>query len=276
MSSTIVTASFDREVTLAELRARLGSLNLRHALSIVTRLSSRRLWFPDSPGFARYANLLNLSILAKAIVLYASEDGQDLDLSDTENNDLQWLLMAVNSMQWHSRAEADADRYEALTSFMMRQGYARNFLGDHSVATVGRSFWMFYEHIPQANERNLDINAAMQIVAGVSVHDLWVLCGAIYAFYFMECSKDGGPWAFSADDFVDSPRNVAALLTRVLRTIARSPEEVRQIYLTNAESTATTVCRMSIGAVSSIFCGIFLLSPWAATNTVARFPSLHG
>jgi hypothetical protein len=235
MSSTIVTASFDREVTLAELRSRLGGLNLRHALSVITKLASRHLWFPDSPELARYANLLNLSILAKAIVLYASDDGRDLDLSDTANNDLRWLLMAVNSMQWFSRAEADADRYEALASFLMRQGYARNFLGDHPVATVGRSFWMFYEHISQATEHGIDVNAAMQSLAGVSVHHLWVLCAAIYAFYFIECSKEGGPWVFGASQFLDSPNaeGISAILTRVLRRIALTPHEVRQTYLTN-------------------------------------------
>jgi hypothetical protein len=237
MANTIITASFDREATLAEVRSKLGGLNLRHALSVVTKLASRYLWFPDSPELARYTNLLNLSILAKAVVLYASEDGRDLDLSNTNNNDILWLLKAVNSMQWFSRREVDANHCEALTSFLMRQGYARNFLGDHPVATVGRSFWMFYEHISLANDRKIDVNAAMRSVAGVSIHELWVLCAAIYAFYFMECSKDNGLWVFGADKFLDSPKaaDVTALLTRAFRTIACTPDEVRQAYFTDAK-----------------------------------------
>ena len=232
MTDSSITASFDREASLAEVRSRLGEINLRHALSVITKLSSRCLWFENSPELARYANVVNLSLLAKAVVLYASDKGRDLDLSDTETNDLRWLLQAVNSMQWFSSREASTDGCEALVSALMRQGYVRLFLGDHPVASAGRSFWMFYENI-SSDERNIDTDAAMQSAVGVTVNDLWVLCAAIYAFYFIECAKDdGAPWVFSADHFVESPSaaNVTAILTKVLRAIALTPEEVRQAY----------------------------------------------
>jgi hypothetical protein len=232
MAGTLITASFDREVTLAEVRARLSEINLRHALSVLTKLSSRHLWFPDSPELARYTNLVNLSLLAKATVLYASDTGRGLDLSDTSSNDLRWLLMAVNSMQWFSRTEVDRDRYEAITSFLMRQGYARNFLGDHPVATIGRPFLMFYEHLSRSRNDGIDVDAAMTSAMGVTCHDLWVLAAAIYAFYFIECAKEKGPWVFSADGFVDAAQsgNVTARLKKVLAQIARTPEELRRIY----------------------------------------------
>ena len=237
MTNIVVTTSFDGEVTPAEVRARLSEINLHHALNVITKLSSQYLRSPDSPELARYANPLSLSLLAKAIVLNASENGRELDLSDKETNDIRWLLLALKSMHWHSRTDAAIDPDEALTSSLMREAYARIFLDEHPFTTVGRSFSMFHEHISLANKRNIDVNAAMQAVAGVSVHDLWVLCAAIYIFYFMECAKENGPWTFTADDFVDSPKaaDVTAALRRVLQTIARTPDEIRQMYLGNGK-----------------------------------------
>jgi hypothetical protein len=138
-------------------------------------------------------------------------------------------------MRWHGRIDAATDREEAWTSSQMREAYARLFLNDDPLSSVGRAFSMFYERLSPTNHRGIDVDSIMQSVAGISVHDLWVLCAAIYCFCYEECARDIGAWTFSPGNFVSSPKSAAvtASLRRVLQRIARTPSEIREIYLSS-------------------------------------------
>lgn len=232
MPRAIITTSFDRVVQLQEIVDRLAQIDIRSALAVVTKVSSRQLWFPESEELAAYINLVNLSHLAKAVVLYCAENGRPLNLASDEAGDLRWLLTAINSMQWYSRAEVEANNDEAIISFLVRQTYVRNFVGDHPVSSIARAYAMFYELLPALNRGRVDIDGAMQAVAGLDCHDLWVFCATIHIFYYLECTRPDGPWFFRPDFFADSPRRIelAAPLRRVLDRIARMPPEIRALY----------------------------------------------
>jgi hypothetical protein len=237
MANLLVTDSFNRTVRLGEVRDRLAQIDIRDALAHVTKLASRQLWFPETQQVASKINLINLSLLAKAVVLYASPNGRPLDLSNTESNDLVWLLKALNSMQWWSRTEIEQNHAPTLISGLMRQAYVRNFVGDHPVNVIARAYTMFYERLPQASAHRVDLDAALQQTVGVSRRDLWILCSAIYVFYFLECAKEDGPWMIRPDFFVDAPERHE--LERVLRTtlasVSRTPQEIRDLYQQNAK-----------------------------------------
>ena len=232
MTNTVVTTSFNRVVQLQEIKDRLAEIDTRSALGVVTKVASRQLWLPESPDVAAYVNLVNLSHLAKGVVLYCAENGRQMSLSSDEQGDLRWLLTAINSMQWYSREEIEADTDEAIISFLMRQTYVRNFVGDHPVAALGRAFAMFHELLARVNAGRVDIDAAMNAVAGVDCKDLWVFCSAVHFFYFLECARADGPWIFSPDFFQDSPKRaqLSATLRRVLTRIAKTPDEIRNLY----------------------------------------------
>lgn len=232
MTRAIITTSFNRIVGLQEIVDRLAEIDVRNALAVITKVSARHLWFPQSEALAAYINLVNLSHLAKAVVLYSADSGRPMNLASDETGDLQWLLTAVNSMQWYSRAEIEGDNDEAIISFLVRQTYVRNFVGDHPVSSIARAYAMFYELLPALNRGRVDVDGAMQAVAGVNCHDLWVFCAAIHFFYFLESTRPDGPWSFRPDFFADSPRRneLAESLGRVLNRIAKTPQELRTLY----------------------------------------------
>ena len=231
MTTLVTTTSFDRVVKLQEIKDRLSCIELRNALAVVTKVASRQLWFPESERVAAYINLVNLSHLAKAVVLFSAEVGRKVNLSPDEDGDLRWLLTALNSMKWYSDNERDTNLGEAITSFLVRQAYVRNFVGDHPSNVIARAYAMFHEILPRVNNGRVDVDEVMQTVAGVNCRDLWVFCAAIHIFYFVECARPDGPWFFTPDFVADSPRRheLAAILQRVLTRIAKTPQEIQAL-----------------------------------------------
>ncbi|GEM_PF-2550417 len=191
MTNILPTQSFNRPVTFQELRSRVSELNLGMALGEITKSSSRHRWMEETPENLSRVNLFNLSILAKAIVLWADPNGRPIRLTGGSDDELRWLFTAINSMQWHSHAEIQVDRSNTIISMLMRQAYVRTATVDHLDWSVARTFGMFHEIIQHGNFPVTNINAAMMQATGLTSEDLWVLCASIYFFYFLESVHDG-------------------------------------------------------------------------------------
>jgi hypothetical protein len=232
MANLLQTDSFDRAVGVEELRARVSELNLTEALGVITKLSSRHPWMEETPENLRRVNLINLSLLAKAIVLWADPNGRPLRLTGGADDDLSWLFTAINSMQWYSRPEMEADRSGTIISMLMRQAYVRTATADHLDWSIARTFGMFHEIIRRGTFPVPDINSAMEQATGLTSEDLWVLCAAIYFFYFLESVHEDEPRVISPDFFLHSPikDELATTLRRTFSRIARTPQELRDIY----------------------------------------------
>lgn len=227
--------AFDEPVRLQELQDRLSELSLSEGLQIVTKLASRQLWFPDDLELAKKVNLVSLSLLAKAVVLYSAPDGRSFDTSLSDSNDLKWLLKAINSMSWYPRDEYNADNDSTIISFLMRQAYARHSVAEHPAPAMVRAFSMFHEHLPPDTANELD--DALRDGTGLSRTELWTLCSAIYTFYFIETVRDGGPWVITPDFFASSSKSdeLQNTLRRALSTIAKTPQELRTVYNSKAK-----------------------------------------
>ena len=232
MANILQTQSFDRPVTFQELRSRVSELNLGMALGVITKFSSRHRWMEETPENLSRVNLFNLSLLAKAIVLWADPNGRPLRLTGGEDDELRWLFTAINSMQWYSRAEIQRDQSNTIISMLMRQAYVRTATADHLDWSVARTFGMFHEIIQHGNFPATNINAAMMQATGLTSEDLWVFCASIYFFYFLESVHDESPWVIAPEFFQDSPikDELATTLRRAFANIARTPQQLRDIY----------------------------------------------
>lgn len=225
--------SLDRKILVDEIRDRLADLNQLEGLQIVTKLASRQFWFPDSLEVLSKVNPGSLSLIAKAIVLFATPSGRSFDLSNSESNDLIWLLKAVNSLGWYSDRELNENRNETFVSFFMRTAYVSHSVSEPPHLTVGRAYAMFHERIEEATSHEADLNAAMFQMIGVTPADLWLFCSAIYIFYTFECAKKNGPWTICPDGFVvhaSGRTELAGKLKNVLNKIAKSPQEIKSTY----------------------------------------------
>ena len=169
------------------------------------------------------------------MVLYASPTGRAFDTSDSDSNDLKWLLKAINSLRWYPRSEYDQDIDSTIISSLMRQAYVRFSVAEHPAPAMARAFAMFHDRIAEATEYTDDLDAALRQSIGLSRSDLWTFCFAIYMFYSIECVKDGGAWVITPSFFTNSPKRTDLKLTlqRALAAIAKTPDELRSTYRTN-------------------------------------------
>jgi len=124
--------AFETPVSRQELEEYVANLNLNQGLGMITKLASRQLWFSNDPAVASKVNLTNLSLLAKAIVLYASPNDRAWNSSETDPNDLMWLFKAINSMRWHPRSEYLHDPESANVSRLIRDACVRHPIAEHA------------------------------------------------------------------------------------------------------------------------------------------------
>jgi hypothetical protein len=233
MSRTILTSSFDRPVKLQEIKDRLAQIDFRAAIGVVTKLGSRQPWLPDTEMVVSRINLINLSLFAKAVVLYCSQQGRPLNSEPGDEGDLQWLFKALNSLQWYSKEEKETNLNEAIVSSLMRQAFVRNSVGEDPVAAMARAYCMFGELLPRVNGGRVDIDRAIESMSGVSCSDLWAFTSAIYVFSLIESANEDGPWVFTADFFQDSPDRelLAVRLQSVLDRIGKTQVDIQAIAL---------------------------------------------
>jgi hypothetical protein len=233
MTDALVTDSLNRVVDLDELRQRVTQLQSLHSMRVITDLSCTHPWLPDTPRMRARINSVNLSLLAKALVLWSDPNGRPLTITGDESSDERiWMLRAVNSLQWYSRDEFENDRDNTLVAYLVRQAYMVYSLNDPVDGIIGRNFLMFHELIREVDVPVKALSSELRRVIGVGYEDLWAVLYCVYAYYFLLHKQDPSNWAFTTTFFSDTPRNdywngaLAAILTR----IARNQDQLRGLY----------------------------------------------
>lgn len=225
------TLSFNRTVHPEEIRGVIEQINLRDGLEFVTKESARAYREPDDGPLVTY-NPLNLSLLAKAFVLWGNPEGRPLGRAEDGQDERLWLLAAANSLPWHSRDAVDQDIAATMASFFVRQAHMILATDDPLDANIARTYAMFHQIIGRGGFTVPDPSAELLALYGVSAEDLWVVALAIFSFYVSYAHINPNIWVFTPDFFAESPRaaELRGTLDRALARIARTPEELRALY----------------------------------------------
>lgn len=226
--STLMLADLGRECSVDEIRERVSQISLEVGLRYVTVLSSNILKGNLGEWQSRL-NSFNLPLLAKAFVLWGNIEGGRA-LAD---EDLIWLLRAINSLPWHSRLAADMALDESVLSMLIRQGFIRLQTDDPLDASIARTWMMFHDLVIEGGLAVPDPSGELRNLLGSSAEELWALGFAVWSFHLTTTTVDGRAWLFDPHDFVqDGPRRDErnALLVRVLERISLEPEQYRSKY----------------------------------------------
>lgn len=226
--SAIMLQDLGRSVSVEELRARISQINVKSGLQYVTVVSSMTLRGMLEEWVNR-ANPFNLPLLAKAFVLWGRTDGG----SQLTEEDGLWLLKAVNSLPWYSRLAAEFDTDDSVLRMIIRQGFQRFYTDDPLDARIARTWMMFTELIREGKNKVSDPSGELRTLLGVSAEELWVIGFMIWTYHVIQTAADGRKCVFDPNRFVlegTRQQETHTLLGRVLRTISRTPDELRQIY----------------------------------------------
>lgn len=234
MKNAIVTRSLRENISVQQLANRIAKLDLIPALQCVTTLSSRFFWTSELKKNQDIINPQNLSLLAKAIVLWANTK-KDIDhnvIHRIDGSETEDLLLHMNSLEWYSKCALDEDKDATLISFLIRQAYISNITNDPLHNNIARTYFMFKKRLPTVTPDLLMESGRFSAAIDVTLDEFWVLTAAIFTFYFDLAKEHNYSWLFTADLVKDSPRKdeINATVAKVLRVIARSPDELRQIY----------------------------------------------
>lgn len=232
MTNAQMTDAFDSPVPLAAIEHRVRELRTYDAASVATRLSCEYWWRQGDRRYSRLVNPINLSLLAKGVALWSDDSGRSISDGEPE-----WLLRALNTLQWYEREQIEDDLDETILSFLVRQAYVLNVLNDPDDANIARTYSIFHDCLEDGSVPVPNISAELQRVVGVNAEDLWVITFAIFAHYYMSYQNNPNHWTITSSFFSDSPRKheLAEKLTTVFAKIGRSPDELREIYNNNTK-----------------------------------------
>lgn len=217
-----------RTVSVEELRAMVSEINVRSGLHYTTVVSSNLLrgkleeW-PDR------ANSFNMPLLAKAFLLWGRIEG---GRAMTSEDGLK-LLRAINSLPWYSELAGEFATDDAVLSLLIRQGFQRFYTDDPLDARIARTWIMFSELVKEGGLEVPDPSGELQKLIGVSVEDLWVIGFMFYIYHFSVTALDGRKSVFDPRSFVQEgtrQQEMAALVARVLQTVALTPQGFRDRY----------------------------------------------
>src|SRR5262249_15404060 len=144
-----------------------------------------------------------------------------------------WLLKAVNSLPWYSRLAAEFDTNDSVLRMIIRQGFQRFYTDDPLDARIARTRMMFSGLIREGENKVNDPSGELRNLLGVSAEELWVIGFMIWTYHVIETAADGRKWVFDPNRFVmegNRRQEMQALLGRVLQTISRTPDQLRQLY----------------------------------------------
>lgn len=226
--TTTILRSFDREVSVGELRAMVSAFSLHSGLHCATVVSSRFI-AGTFAEFEPYANSFNLPLLAKAILLWGNLDGGRTMAAD----DLLKVLKAINSLPWYSRLAAEFDTDNSVLSMIIRQGFQRYYTDDPLDARIARTWMMFHELVKEDAVEVPDPSGELRKVIGLSAEDLWTVGMMVWAYYSTTTARNGQKWVFDPQTFVLEGNNQAEmqrLVAAVVGTTALTPTEFRQRY----------------------------------------------
>src|SRR5438128_581547 len=113
------TLSLNRTVSPAELRAAVSQINLRDGLEFVTKQSARHFREATAASIP-LVNSLNLSLLAKAFVLWGNPDGRPLRRTGGGDDERVLLLRAVNSLPWYPPPTSEGELDDSVVSMLVR------------------------------------------------------------------------------------------------------------------------------------------------------------
>jgi len=217
-----------RVVSVEEFRRRVSEIDVRTGLHYVTVVSSMLLrgrleeW-PDR------ANSFNLPLLAKAFVLWGSLEG-GRPMTSEEGLD---LLKAINSLPWYSRLAAEFATDDAVLSMIVRQGFQRYYTDDPLDARIARTWMMFSELVKEGGLDVPDPSGELRNLIGVSAEDLWVVGFMFWTYHVGLTALDEQKWVIDPRTFVrvgNRQQEMADLVSRVLQTVALTPEQFRERY----------------------------------------------
>ncbi|MCE5327866.1 MAG: DUF2934 domain-containing protein [Planctomycetaceae bacterium] len=228
--ATIIASGLPDEIPINELKAATQSLDVRAAMRYVTTASC--LLLRGKTEHHALVNGINLPLLAKAFGLWAQIDGgRPLHLTGYPNDEGGWFLHALNSLPWRSVNEPNLD--ETMVSWLIRQAYIRYATDDPLDARIARTWMMFHDLVQEGGLAVANPSEELRRLIGVSAEDLWVLGMAMWGFHVITTSTNAQKWLFDPDLFVrEGPHQheVNETLRRTLSAVARTPQQLRQMY----------------------------------------------
>jgi hypothetical protein len=226
------TVSLDRTVSPAELRAAVSQISLREGLEFVTKQSARH-FREATEASIPLVNSLNLSLLAKAFVLWGNPGGRSLRRTGGADDERVLLLQAVNSLPRYPSPTSQAELDESVVSLLVRQAHMIVATSDPLDANIARTYSMFHDIIGEGGYEVADPSSELLRTFGVSAEDLWTLALAMFSFHIAYARVDPRVWLFRTSEFVrDSPciDQVNDAFGRVLARVSLTPEQFRERY----------------------------------------------